>query len=101
MADLVVTHGDVSNSADRIEICAIGTSLVLRHQQNCVTGLAKSAPVILEYISFHQDPNRILQFHEVLHYKWSACRAAHKSGLSRFPGHGFEKVIVANLNISR
>lgn len=99
MADLVIADGDIRDSTAGTEIGSIWPRLTLRGQQDRITALAETAPVILENISFHQDPNCIFQLDVVLHHEGIAISTTYEACLSLLPYHGLEEMIVADLDI--
>src|SRR5437762_1584169 len=98
MADSAVTDGDVGHLAKRADIAGpIG--LILRSKQQRISGLGKTAPVILHDVAFEQDALGVFEFKEVLYDKWIACRTAHISRLALQPCEGFEHMITPDFDI--
>ena len=61
--------------------------------------LAEPAPVILQNVSFKQNPLSILKLEMVLNYERRSRGSTYKPRLSFQPGHGLEKMIAPDLDI--
>ena len=101
MAYGVETDGHVSDGTNWAEIAAVDAGLIFWGKQDGISSLAESSPGIFEDVAFDQYPRSILEFKMVLDHEGITGWPTNKPGLPDHPCHGFEEMILADLDISR
>ena len=100
VTDCAIPDGHIGDLANWAEVGG-APGLVLGRQDNRVTCLRKTAPGVLQDITFEQHALRILQFKIVLYNEGSAICATHEVRCSSHPLQGFEEMVATDLDVGR
>src|SRR5258708_22709199 len=98
-----VADGDVGHLAQRTDEGpepALG-GLILRGEQNGITGLAKTSPAVFHNIRLDQHSSRILEFKVILDDERMTVRSAHEVRAALHPLQGLPEVILQDLDFGR